>query len=120
MSSGKHRVRTASVIAAISAVLFITGSRAQAGTQTGYVTFLEVRDTDGLIYFGLSGTASGKPTCAVFPAWTLPNEGSETGKKLFALLVSARTAGQQVSVNGKNTCVRWGDQEDVASIRVTD
>ncbi len=100
--------------------LLLLASSAMAGSQAGYITFLEVRDTDGLIYFVLSGNPTGKPACAVFPAWSLPNESSETGKKLFALLMAARAAGQQVSVNGKNTCVRWGDQEDVASIRLLD
>src|ERR1700741_3190204 len=108
------------IFAAFVVILFQMAPSALAGSQTGYITFLEVRDTDGLIYFGLTGTASGKPTCAVFSAWTLSNENSETGKKLFALLASARVAGQQVSINGKNTCVRWADQEDVASVRVTD
>ena len=110
--------RTALMI--FSAILCLLAFPAMAGSQVGYITFVEVRDTDGLVYFGLSGTPTGKPACAVFPAWTVPNEGSDTGKKLFAMLMGARLAGQQVSVSGKNTCVRWGDQEDVASVRVID
>jgi hypothetical protein len=108
------------VIAMLSATASLLASPAMAGAQAGYITFLEVRDTDGLIYFGLSGTATGKPACAIWSQWSIPNENSDTGKKLFAMLMSARAAGQQVSVNGKNTCTRWADQEDVGSIRLTD
>jgi hypothetical protein len=93
---------------------------AAAGDQRGHVVFLEVRNTDGLIYFALTGTSTGKPACAVFSSWTIPNENSESGKKLYALVLSARASGHQLRVAGTNTCVRWGDQEDVASIRITD
>ncbi len=120
MSTIRNKNTTVLAMTVLCVTLCVIASPAMAGSQVGYVAFLEVRDTDGLIYFGLSGTGTGKPACAVFPAWTLPNENSETGKKLFALLMAARATGQQVSVSGKNACVRWGDQEDVASIRVLD
>lgn len=104
------------VVAMLSASLSLIASPAMAGTQTGYITFLQVRDTDGLVYFGLTGTATGKPACAFHSPWSITNENSDTGKRLFALLMSAHAAGQQVSVTGKNTCTRWADQEDVATV----
>ena len=89
---------------------------ALAGSQTGYISALYIRDTDGLVYVHLAGSPTGRPPCAANSTyWMVPNENSETGKKLFALLLAAKLANQQVQIVGKNTCARWGDGEDINS-----
>lgn len=94
--------------------LLLASNLAWAGSQSGLVSYLYVRDSDGLIYVYLTGTPSGRPACAASTAyWMVPNENSETGKKLFALLLAAKLAGQQVQIVGKNSCARWGDGEDI-------
>lgn len=63
--------------------------------EPAWVASLIVRDSDGL-----------------------PNENSETGKKLYSMLLAARLAGRPVNIVGKNTCVRWGDGEDIQSVSI--
>lgn len=99
-------------IAAIA--LTVLSSTASAGEVLGVVTTLLVRDSDGLVYVHLSGTPTGRPACAANTSyWMIPNENSEAGKKLYALLLGAKLAQQQVRIVGKTTCVRWGDGEDI-------
>lgn len=101
-------------IAAIALTVLGMSSTASAGDVIGVVTTLLVRDSDGLVYVHLSGTPTGRPACAASTSyWMIPNENSEVGKKLYALLLSAKVAQQQVRIVGKNTCVRWGDGEDI-------
>jgi hypothetical protein len=67
----------------------------------------------------LAGTPTGRPPCAA-GTWyfMISNESSETGKKLYALLLGARFAGATVQIIGKNTCTRWGDGEDILYVQV--
>jgi hypothetical protein len=97
---------------AIAAVIPWTTS--QAGTGAGTVANVTVRDSDGLTYVYLSNPPTGRPACAASTQyWMIPNENSEAGKKLYALLLAAQLSGRPVSITGKNTCVRWGDGEDI-------
>jgi hypothetical protein len=84
-----------------------------AGEQQGRITAIVVRDSDGLIYFNLTGTPSGKPVCATYGYWIIRNENSETGKRQYALLLAAAASGKEMRVVGANTCTRWHDGEDV-------
>lgn len=87
---------------------------ASAGEAVGIVTKLLVRDSDGLIYVHLGTAPASRAACAANTSyWMIPNENSETGKKLYALLLGAKLAEQTVHIVGKNTCVRWGDGEDI-------
>jgi len=36
------------------------------------------------------------------------------------MLVAAQLAGRTIAVTGLNSCVRWGDGEDVNELRVVD
>lgn len=100
--------------AAAAAIMAMCCLGARAGTQTGTVTSLEVRASDGLIAVYLSGTASGRPACAVTqPYWIVKDENSTSGKQQLAQLMLARATGQTVTINGMNTCVRWSDGEDI-------
>lgn len=89
-----------------------------AGAQQGHITQLIVRASDGLIYFYLDGTASGRPACAVNPYWMLRDENSTAGKHQLALLIAAQATNKVISVTGMNSCARWADGEDVESINI--
>lgn len=102
------------------AVLAIAGvaGAAHAGEQTGSVDYLLVRQADGLTYFTVQGVATGKPACATQGYWMIANENSTAGKAILALVTAAKAAGQTIRVTGSNTCTRWSDGEDVASVQV--
>ena len=105
-------------ILALIAVSVFTPSSLIAGEVTGTVTSLLVRQSDGLTYFTVSGTATGKPTCATNSYWIIQDETSEAGKKLYALVMAAKIAEKQINVVGANTCTRWGDGEDVKYVQL--
>jgi hypothetical protein len=103
-----------SSIRALAFAAIMACATAHAGEGIGTVNRLIIRDSDGLIYVDLSAAPTGRPSCASTTTyWMIPNENSETGKKLYALLLSAQLAGRTVSIVGKNACVRWGDGEDI-------
>lgn len=110
-----HLRAVALPVAAFALVLLGTTS-AFAGQQTGQVTELITRANDGLIYFFMSGPASGRPGCATAPYWMIKDENSPAGKRQLAILLAARTSGRSVTVTGSNTCTRWPDGEDVNEI----
>lgn len=95
----------------------LAGGHAIAGQQTGQVTEVLVRASDGLVYFYVSGTATAKPACAKNTYWMIKDENSATGKRQLAMLLMARETGRQVIVGGANTCTRWSDGEDVEYLR---
>lgn len=96
------------------AAALLSSSYAIAGTQTGTVTNLIVRDHDALVYVHLSGTPSGRPACAAGTVyWIIPDETTDTGKRMYASLLAAQMAGRTVIIQGKGTCTRWYDGEDI-------
>lgn len=102
------------------ACLILCGGQSIAGTQTGKIETLTVRSSDGLIAVVLSGPAkSGSPACATYSYWLIKNEGSTTGKQLYAMLLAAHLASRSVTIVGENTCTRWPDGEDVLSVVLT-
>ena len=85
-----------------------------AGSQTGKVTNLLVRASDGLVYFTIDGPAKvNSPACARVSYWMIRDENSEVGKKQYAMLLAAQASGREIVVQGMNTCLRWNDGEDV-------
>ncbi|MFN3900695.1 MAG: hypothetical protein ACK4GU_11540 [Alishewanella aestuarii] len=93
--------------------------QSKAGTQEGYIDWINVRASDGLIFFALKdGIKHNSPTCAANNYWMIRDENSEAGKKQFALLLTAQAAGKKITVVGMNSCQRWGDGEDVDWIRL--
>jgi hypothetical protein len=99
--------------------VFSLAARAE-GVQTGKVTAVYVRATDGLTYFYLDGPAAvGKPTCAAGKTyWMIKDETSPVGKQHLAMLLLAQTTGRTVKVSGWGTCTRWIDGEDTAEIGI--
>ena len=97
----------------------LTSAGAFASHQSGKVTRIIIRDSDGLIYFYMDGAREGgKPACATHPYWMIRNENSETAKRQLAILMSARMSGMPITVIGSNLCTRWGDGEDVNEIQL--
>jgi len=98
----KWFVAIAVLMASMSAASFSI-----AGDATGTVSYVTVRDTDGLVYFWLSGAHTNPPACANGTGyWMIANENSETGKRHFAMLMLAKAMGMTIHVSGKNTCTR--------------
>jgi hypothetical protein len=92
---------------------------AHAGSQTGTVTQISVRNTDGLVYVYLSGTASSRATCAGATVyWMIKDENSNAGKQELAQLMLASATGKTVTITGMNQCVRWIDGEDIGAVSV--
>ncbi len=87
-----------------------------AGTQSGQVTKIYVRASDGINAVYLSGPAVGRPACATFPYWIIKDENSTAGKKQLALLVAAQATGQTISIEGAGVCTRWPDGEDILGV----
>jgi hypothetical protein len=90
-----------------------------AGTATGVVTKVYARDSDGLVLVTLSNAPTGSPACARFPYFLIRDENSAAGKRQFAILLTARSTGQLVTIIGRNTCNRWFDGEDIDSVDIT-
>lgn len=97
----------------------VAATPAIAGTQTGQVRVVYARDSDGIIVVNLDGTAVDHPVCAQQPYWVIPNEKSDAGKRLLALLLAAQLSGRDVTIRGKNTCSRWPDGEDIDSVTLS-
>lgn len=94
-------------------------SPAIAGSQTGQVTNIYTRASDGLVYVELSGAHVNRPDCAAQHSyWMIKDEKSLTGKQQLALLMQAQATGQQVTISGFNTCSRWIDGEDIDGVQL--
>lgn len=90
-----------------------------AGSQTGKVTNIIVRQSDGLHYFYMSGTGENRPDCAASHTyWMIKDENSTVGKTQFSMLLTAYASGRTITVAGTNTCTCWGDGEDVNVIQL--
>lgn len=89
-----------------------------AGTVTGTVASVLVRQSDGLTYFYVNGTASGQPGCATSTYWMISGETSDAGHKLYAMLLEAKISGALIIVTGAGTCIRWPDGEDVLVVQL--
>lgn len=98
------------------ALYTLLSASALAGTQSGKVTKVFVRASDGLIYFFVEGTGAGKPACASAGYWIIKDENSAAGKRQLAVLLTARASGEAVTISGMNTCARWHDGEDVEEV----
>ncbi len=102
---------------AISIVLVLSSASASAGTVTGQVKFLTVREADNLHYVVINGIETGRPSCAAATNYLMiKNEDSNTGRSQFASLLSAKISGTPVTIIGAGTCTRWGDGEDINSV----
>jgi hypothetical protein len=107
-----------SICIVLVSLLICMGS-AFASHQVGQVEWINVRESDGLIYFVISGNdRSEKLACATNGYWMIKNENSQAGRRQLALLTAAFVAKKNISVTGHHQCTRWGDGEDVNAISV--
>lgn len=105
------------IVSCVSAL--IASVAVSAGTAEGQITNFYQRASDGLIIVYLSGAVSGRPGCASATTyWIVKDENSNAGKGHFAVLLAAQMAGRNVRIIGSNSCVRWGDGEDIQYIQV--
>lgn len=88
------------------------------GTQTGQVSLITVRASDGLVLIELTGSASNKPACAPFTYWIIKDEASLAGKQHLALLMEAKATGRTVAISGSGYCTRWHDGEDIDTVQL--
>lgn len=97
----------------VTLFLMVLTLSAEAGSQTGSVTFMTARSSDGLHWFALSGTPANRPACATGPYFMIKDENSIAGKTQISMVLAAYAAGKTISVKGAGTCLRWMDGEDV-------
>lgn len=109
------------------AALTMCSLGANAGSQTGTVTQIDVRSTDGLVYVYLSGTPTSRADCAKAPYWMIKDENSTAGKQQLAQLSLAFATGKTVTLTGTGAtgtgasgpCSRWSDGEDIGAVAVS-
>lgn len=99
-------------------IYLLAATSASAGEQTGKVVSLYVRDSDGLIFVLLAGTATGRPNCANPYYWIIRDENSAVGKRFLSMLLTAAGTGQAVYIVGTNTCTRWPDSENIDVVQL--
>lgn len=93
---------------------------ARASEQTGLITMLYVRASDGLILVQLDGARTSMPACATQPYFLIKAENTSTGKQQYAQLLASRLSRQLVRIIGGNTCIRWHDGEDIDVVALAD
>jgi hypothetical protein len=105
----------------LAAAILLGGADAWAGYQVGKIQRLHVRASDGVVWVILVGAPVGRPPCAVNqPYFMVMDENSNRGKQQLALLLMAQATGKSVQIDGRNTCTRWGDGEDIDVMSVLD
>lgn len=105
----------------IPLICVLASPLAHAGSQSGQVSYVNVRASDGLVTFRIVGGAkTNAPTCATGDYWAIRDENSNTGKQQYAMLLAAQASGKVVTISGLNTCNRWGDAEDANYIQISD
>lgn len=111
----------------ICLAFFSCATVASASTEYGFVKWVSVRASDGLIWFTLSAgdprifpppSRSTRPACATQGYWVIPNEGAPAGRMLYDALLRAKGDGVPVVITGTGTCTRWPDGEDADIVQV--
>lgn len=98
----------------IFSLVFMFGySQGFAGDQTGKVSNISIRASDGLHFFEVQGASYNKPSCAGYSYWMIKDEKSAVGKSQIAQIMLAYSTGKSVAIRGSGTCTRWPDGEDV-------
>lgn len=113
----KSRLAVTIVLASLCAAAV---APAIAGSQTGYIKSLYVRDSDGLIFvdvFGWRDFEIYDGQCRR-SHWIVPNETTDSGKRLFATLLEALITGHKIRIQGNYTCTRSSEGEDIVSVEV--
>lgn len=87
-----------------------------AGNGSGTVKLIYTHALD-VVLFDI-GSHNDKPACSTAGnEWAL-SLATETGKAMYALLLSAAAQSKNVDVLGDNTCSAWFDRENPLYVRV--
>lgn len=104
------------LVVALCLLIFIPSAVFAIGDQTGTVTQVVSRASDGLVYFMMSGTHNNKPPCALNDYWIIRDPNSTTGKSQLSMLMTAVVSGRTISVSGMGFCDKWPDGESLDAI----
>jgi hypothetical protein len=87
-----------------------------AGTGSGQVEHIMVHTGD-VIMFSVEEHLD-KPSCSTQAHHWALSLSTETGKAMYALLLSAAAQGQEVVITGDGECNAWGDRESPAYMHI--
>jgi len=94
---------------AISLLFVANGAVAGVGSSTGKVQSINVEQ--GAVFMFSAGTHNNKPACSTVGNDWAVSLATADGKAMYAMVLSAASQGQTVSVVGTNGCNVWPDRE---------
>jgi hypothetical protein len=75
-------------------------------------------EAPGVAIVTVSGPTSGTwPACASLQRYAV-NASTAAGQAIYAAILSAKMAGQKITVTGAGNCSIWGDSETIATMSV--
>lgn len=83
-----------------------------AGTTTGTVSQVFVHGYNDIILFNMQSMYSNFASCATTLRYAISTS-TQQGKNTLSTILSAKAAGQVITVIGKNSCITHGDAEDI-------
>lgn len=89
----------------------VVSTPAQAGSANGKVKRL-MAHVHNVVFFDLDGESTGRPACSTQSTQWALSLTTNTGKAMYALLLSAHAQGKAVGVQGTGACGAWGDREE--------
>jgi hypothetical protein len=110
-------------------LMLVCAAPSYASTEYGFVKWVGVRASDGLVIFALTTnsnphfpptTRTTKPACATAGYWVIRDENSAAGARQYDALMRARAANLVVTIVGAGTCARWPDGEDADFVQVNE
>lgn len=101
----------------VALIILIGCSPLTLADQQGVVEHILV-NSDGWIYFLVSGDRGSKPACASANHWSIKDENSAGGKAQLSLLLAAQVSGKEVIIYSSNECTRYSQGEDAAIVRI--
>jgi hypothetical protein len=87
-----------------------------AGSSVGVVTRIYAHSGDVILFS--AGSHQGKPACSTAADEWAFSLSTQSGKAMYALLLTAYAQGKQVAVVGTGTCSAWGDRESPVYIYI--
>ncbi len=101
-----------------SVALSFSSAAFAVGTSNSTVKWMISRASDNLHYMSVSTTHDNRPACATTTLWAIADESSKTGQNQWNMLMAAKVSGKEVIITGSGKCTRWGDMEDIDSVRI--
>jgi hypothetical protein len=101
--------------AAVAVISPLMPTVALAG-QTGPGTVYDLQIDGNRVLFGVTGTSTGKPACAVWSRYVFDITAAN-GPALLSYILTAQATGKVFRVYGTNTCSIIADTETAYSLR---